>query len=550
MMKKKRTNKIIIKNLISITFLSITFLFSCKTIEVPSVSEVLDYTDKDVQDAELKRIEKLLVSKPVEALWRATLLANPDEINKCAKNVADLCTGYIEEKDFFTAYALYQSLEACNLENLVTITTKKELEKKYFSGVPGLAVSKKVASQKKDVASYVSGTVTVWVDLGIKVQRGMGTAERVIGSGFFIDEKGYIVTNHHVIAELVNPKYEGYGRLYIKLSGDEETRIPAKVIGWDSVHDLALLKSEITPPYVFELGSSAGLKTGDSIFAIGSPLGLESTLTSGVVSSTNRRLFTTGKVMQIDAAVNSGNSGGPCVDKDGRVQAIVFAGIQQYQGLNFAIPVEYLKQDLPMLYYGGERLFPWTGSYGRTLRSGSANFIGLSVEYFMPTSSLARAGMEKGCIIVSINGRNVNTIDDMQDILRDYIPGTILKCGYLDKDGKLMSSLLYLEKRPKAPGYEIYQHDVLQNSMIPLFGMELASASTSSKKVFMITNLISGGIADESGFSVNDPITIGKTQFSPDKTAMYIEFSVRRRKKGYLDMSMGLQTALDSPYYF
>ena len=181
MMKKKRTNKIIIKNLISITFLSITFLFSCKTIEVPSVSEVLDYTDKDVQDAELKRIEKLLVSKPVEALWRATLLANPDEINKCAKNVADLCTGYIEEKDFFTAYALYQSLEACNLENLVTITTKKELEKKYFSGVPGLAVSKKVASQKKDVASYVSGTVTVWVDLGIKVQRGMGTAERVIG---------------------------------------------------------------------------------------------------------------------------------------------------------------------------------------------------------------------------------------------------------------------------------------------------------------------------------------------------------------------------------
>lgn len=102
-------------------------------------------------------------------------------------------------------------------------------------------------------------------------------------------------------------------------------------------------------PYVFELGSSSDLSVGDRVFAIGSPLGLDKTLTSGIISSDDRHLFSAGFVFQIDAAVNSGNSGGPLIDEKGRVQAVVFAGVMNYQGLNFAIPVEYLRYDLPFL---------------------------------------------------------------------------------------------------------------------------------------------------------------------------------------------------------
>ena len=188
--------------------------------------------------------------------------------------------------------------------------------------------------------------VTIWVDRGVTVKNGAGYADIIIGSGFFIDERGYIVTNHHVIDSMVNPKYEGYVRLYIKLLDDNLTKIPAKVVGYDSLLDLALLKVEITPEYVLDLGSSDDLEIGDKISAIGTPVGLEGTLTSGIISSFDRKLLSLGNVFQIDAAVNSGNSGGPLIDKNLKVQAIVFAGMLQLQGLNFAIPVEYLKQEL------------------------------------------------------------------------------------------------------------------------------------------------------------------------------------------------------------
>ena len=78
----------------------------------------------------------------------------------------------------------------------------------------------------------IKGTVTVWVDRGLRIENGVGYADRVIGSGFFIDPRGYFITNYHVIQSEVDPKYEGYSRLYIKLPGDSDTRVPAKVIGW------------------------------------------------------------------------------------------------------------------------------------------------------------------------------------------------------------------------------------------------------------------------------------------------------------------------------
>ncbi|WP_407436739.1 S1C family serine protease [Treponema sp.] len=539
------------KKLLSIILCSLVF-FSCTSTKLnvqEKNEDTSDYSLEDIRKSEIERTRNIVLTRPCEALWNSVLLQDEELIEYTSKYVRDYCASEIEQKDYLEAFFAWQSLVNAGFEKLASsVITKSELDKLFYNNIPGSGV-KKNTTPKENISSCIAGTVTIWVDLGVKIKSGVGFANRVIGSGFFIDERGYIITNHHVISEVVDPKYEGYGKVYIKLAGNEDDKIPAKVIGWDKIHDLALLKTEIKPPYVFPLGSSSDLKPGDRVYAIGSPLGLESTLTSGVVSSTNRRLFTTGTVLQIDAAVNSGNSGGPCIDVNGNVQAVVFSGILQYQGLNFAIPVEYIKQEIAILYYGGNRRLPWIGGYGHTYKIGNKE-AGLEVEYFSPNSAMAKAGIKRGDVITAVDGKSVKNISDIQTILRDYIPETIVKCEYLDSNKSKKSCILYLTERPKAPGYHFYKNDTIQNSFVPLFGISMIPSSTTNSRTFLVTNVLKRSTADETGISENDPITVGKIQFNDDKTMMMAEISVKRRKKGYLDMTLGLTTTLDSPYYF
>lgn len=545
-------NKNLLHKAAGVLLTALLFCFtSCSSTTQEKSNEQVnfDYTQEDARKAEAERIRKLMSVNPTEALWRAILLNDQKSIENTSNALRDFCIASLDQRDYQELYYAYNSLCAAGFQNLAEeVLSKQELKELYFNDIPGYGI-KKSETPVKNISKCIEGTVTVWVDLGIKVHGGMGYADRVIGSGFFIDERGYFITNHHVIADVVDPKYEGYGKVYIKLAGDEETRIPAKIIGWDKTHDLALLKTEVKPPYVFSLGSSSDLKVGDRIYAIGSPLGLESTLTSGIVSSTGRRIFTTGPVLQIDASVNSGNSGGPCIDSNGNVQAVVYAGIPRYQGLNFAIPVEYLKQELAVLYYGGLRNVAWIGGYGKTYRIG-AKEAGVEVQYFTPSSAFARAGMNKGDVIISLDNKNVKNIEDVQNILRTYISGSIVKCSYLNSEKEKKECLLYLTARPESPGYYFYQCDTIQNSFLALYGISLVPSSTSNNRTFLITKVISGSVADEAGFSENDPVTVGKIQFNDEKTQMYTEFAVKRRKKGYLDVSIGLPSNLDGPNYF
>ena len=104
---------------------------------------------------------------------------------------------------------------------------------------------------RPDARAMLSGTVTIWVNRGIVIENGVGFPDRVIGSGFFVDPRGYLLTNHHVIASEVDPEYEGFSRLFVKLPGRPDERLPARVIGYDRVFDLALLKVEYDAPFVF-----------------------------------------------------------------------------------------------------------------------------------------------------------------------------------------------------------------------------------------------------------------------------------------------------------
>ncbi len=518
----------------------------------------IDYTEADALNNELKNINNLIEKEPVKALWRSYLLfkqfPNDDSVihqkELCEENLTQLYSDALSQKKYLRALRLYDSLKATSYNDLNKLQNTSELSNLIKKDIPG--ISNEGTSWDGKMSSLVNGTVTVYVDRGMKVQGGYALPDAVLGSGFFISKNGYIVTNHHVISSCVDPTYEGYARLYIKLAQDPDTRIPARVIGYDSVVDLALLKTEVDAPYVFTLGSSSDLEVGDRVYAIGSPLGLDRTLTSGVISATDRSLVALGKVFQIDAAVNSGNSGGPLVDSQGKVQAIVFAGVQNYQGLNFAIPVEYLKSELHILYNGGERRHPWIEAYGRTKRNAGANANneGLEVQYVIPGGSAYLAGLRSGDVIISVNEKPITSIDDFHLEMLTQLSSSIVNIKAQNDNGEEKVYTVYLTDRPEYPGYTVYTRDLISQAMIALTGMELVRASTENSNIYSVKRVIKGSSAEESGFSEGDIVQIARTELNEDKSALIVVLSTRKNKNGYIDISIAVAVPLDNPYYF
>lgn len=533
----------------------------------------VNYSDERSILDEVAQTRKVLEKDPVEALARARVLKdNTHDFSPVETLYADAGIKTRSEFDIAVsssrwndALVIYRSLESLSLSPVEWSDAKiraKIVDVWKDEGNRTLAeLDEILPSTPEDeapssgiVASMIKGTVTVWVDRGLRIENGIGYADRVIGSGFFIDSRGYFITNYHVIASEVDPKYEGYSRLYIKLPSDQDTRIPAKVIGWDPVLDLALLKTEIEPPAVFQLGTSEDLSVGNHIYAIGSPAGLEQTLTSGIVSAQNRRLLSLGDVLQIDAPINHGNSGGPIVDEAGRVQAVVFAGIEPYEGLNFAIPVELLRIILPSLYSGGKVSHPWLGAYGKTTAlPGSADAAGVTVVYVVPGSPCETAGIPEDIIITAVNSKAVHTLEELQYLLIREYPRTIIRVtGITGEDDKknpvYRDWFVMLNGRPEVPGEIIFDKDIESRALLPVFGMKLDKVG--SFKKYLVTSIVRGSIADESGFSEQDLIEIRDVNIDTENRAVSVQLYTKKRKSGYLESYIGLSASLDSPSYF
>ncbi len=542
--------------ILSILLCALLF-YSC-TSDAAKEFTPLNYTELDVRNTEIEDIKKSIVEEPVKSLWRSYLLVSTkndfqDESSPvfyaCETAVLKLLQESIAEKDMVNASRYYLSLHSVfskECERYASVFTASDDE----SGEKETDPASDSGTEKK-VTDYLSGTVTVWVDRGIKVEKGTGYADRVIGSGFFIDGSGHFVTNYHVIESEVDTSYEGYSRVYVKLYNNTSSRIPAKVIGYDKALDLALLKTEVNPPYIFSLGSSSDLEIGDSIYAIGSPLGLENTITSGIVSAKDRKLFSIAPVMQIDAAVNSGNSGGPIIDKNGNVKAIVFAGIMEYQGLNFAIPVEYLKSVLNPLLKGKVE-HSWTGFYGITKKKYPSSITGEGVEvmYVMAGSSAQKSLLSAGDVITHVNGKMVGSVEALQIELISVPQDTIIQYSGYTSSGDTFTRAVYTELRPENPLYEVYKREPVARSFLPIFGMSLTPSSTVNKNVYSIDSVIQGSTADENGFSRQDPVEIKKVKLMEKNTVLYAELYTRKRKNAFFEVNIAVAAALDSPFIF
>ena len=404
-------------------------------------------------------------------------------------------------------------------------------------------------AEGRDTASdMIKGVATVWVDRGYRIERGRGIPDRVLGSAFFVDASGLLITNYHVISSEVDPGYQGYSRMYIRMGDQASPRVPAKVIGWDKAMDLALIKTEITPEYVYSVVDWIVPKVGETVYAIGSPVGLEKTVTQGIVSALGRRFLQIGDVIQIDAAVNHGNSGGPVVDMAGRLVGIVFAGIELYQGLNFAVPAERLAAALPAMIKGGKAERPWLGlALSETLS-------GAEIIYTAPNTPAAEHRLSDGMHIVSINGQEVTAsqgllIPALQDAIFQSRPGELVAIETINpSEAESRKRVMMTVPRPDIPLVEAAKVDSRERMAAPLFGLILSPFQGSAlSSAYLVKKVVRGSIADEAGISDQDPVSIRGFRILEDDGYALMEINVKKRRMGYMETTMQLPALLDSP---
>ncbi|MDC7232400.1 MAG: trypsin-like peptidase domain-containing protein [Spirochaetales bacterium] len=477
---------------------------------VPEKQEILQDYVKNLLEFEKSGAAAVMVTQGVLSL----------------KDVTDQDLRYLEER--FTRGEHRKALAA----------VVQELENRSLA--PEI-LSEEFLSTPVTMEDLLEGTVTVWVDKGLRLDRGVGYPDRSIGSGFFIDKSGYILTNYHVIESEVNPEYKGYSRLFIKLSDDRGEKIPARVVGWDRHFDIALLKTEIEAPYVFSFARDSHFALGEKVFAIGSPGGLNNTITSGSVSAVRRPLQTMGESIQVDVAINPGNSGGPLMNSDSDVKGIVFAGITGFEGVNFAIDGDYVKKLLPQLYEGGALEHSWIGI------GGYQGFDYLEVLYISPGSPAASLGMARGDRILSINGNKVVRNQDVRDAILGVPPGTMIQMEWQTVAGQRKTSRLSLGLRPDSPLKEAVRRDTRENLIPPMFGMVLNQVA---RQQYTVERVYTGGGADEASISANDTIILRRWDVNEKDGYVLIQFVFKGLKAGYLESAVQLGAGLESAIFF
>lgn len=305
-----------------------------------------------------------------------------------------------------------------------------------------------------DIPSVVAQVEPAVVTVINRSSANFGRTATGSGSGAIISADGYIVTNHHVI--------DGYESLEVIFSDGSQR--PATLIGDDPLMDLALIKVDGNVPAYLSIGDSDSLRQGETVIAIGSPLGeFKNSVTVGVISALNRNVGGDAPegLIQTDAAINSGNSGGPLLNMNGEIVGIntlVVRGSSMgstaaVEGLGFAIPANVVRRVSQQLIETGEVQYPFMGITYGMINADVATQYNLDVQQGAYVTSVtdggpsAQAGIQAGDIIVAIEDVQLGAQDSLRGVLLRYAPGDTISVNVL-REGQERTVSVTLGVRP------------------------------------------------------------------------------------------------------
>jgi serine protease Do len=320
-----------------------------------------------------------------------------------------------------------------------------------------------------DVFKEVSPSVVFITAISIDPFKIINRVKTGIGSGFIIHKDGLILTNSHVV----------FGSQHLVVTLDDGTKVIGKLIGADPILDLAVLKIATLPEGlpVISIGDSNAIQVGEEVLVIGNPLGLEQTLTRGIISGLNRILPESllglrHTFIQTDAAISPGNSGGPLVNRYGEVIGITTSFLYGAQNIGFALPINIAKEVIPQLVEKGRVIRPWFGIHGKFVKKEALSIInipladGFLVETVEPGSPAELGGvrggelpiaivgtefMLGGDIITAINGQALDVWEEFIKVVRSLKVGDKVNLS-LFREMKTRNVEFTLPERPILPG--------------------------------------------------------------------------------------------------
>ena len=331
-------------------------------------------------------------------------------------------------------------------------------------------VTQTALSNYSDTAVYAANKILPSI-VGIKIEytvntqsffgRSSSSTATASGSGIIISEDGYILTNNHVVSSSSSESNSYYqitdaGKVTVTLFGDE-TEYEAKIVGQDEQTDLAVIKIEKTGLTKADFADSDSVKVGEFAMAVGNPVNMNSTVTTGIVSAVNRKITDSdGKTytcIQTDAAINSGNSGGALVNSEGKVIGINTLKLSGtgIEGIGFAIPINSTTDITSQLIQYSKVKRPFIGISGIDLNAETAKTYNLvegvyvkSVEDF---SAAEKAGLKAGDVIIEVEGKSIKTMNELNEVKNSHKIGDELKLK-INRNGTEKEITLTLGEQP------------------------------------------------------------------------------------------------------
>ncbi len=330
---------------------------------------------------------------------------------------------------------------------------------------------------------------------------------RSLGSGFIVSEDGYILTNNHVVG--------GADEITVKLFNEKEYK--AKLIGVDKETDIAVIKIEAKGLNAVKLGDSDAIKVGDWVVAIGSPFGLEKTVTQGIISAKGRVIGAGAydDFLQTDAAINPGNSGGPLVGLDGNVIGIntaISSASGGYDGVGFAIPSNMAKKIYEDLVHGGKVIRGWLGVGIQELTPELAKHFkvkeGVLISQVFKSSPAEKGGMKSGDVVINFDGKKVGKYRELQSLVANTQVGKTVNVR-VSRNGAEKDLKIKIFDRNKAEtqqASEKAQSGSLGMLVVDMNEEYARQYGTDSMTGVAVVNVESGSVADEAGVMKGDII--------------------------------------------